>query len=287
MIHTIENDSLRVRISETGAELQGIYGKQQGREYLWQGDKSIWPGRAPLLFPFVGRPRDGGYLHKGEWHTLDKHGFARKSAFAAEQMGEGAIAFTLAQDAGTRADYPFAFRLVVRYTLAGSTLHILHTVQNTGGEALPFAIGAHPGFACAMGDTLVFEREEPLRPYRLTEAGLLQDTPEAACGTGEIAITPQLFDRDALIFKGLASRTVSLCHAGQRFLTVDTGGAPCLGIWAKPAAPYVCIEPWHGVDDSASTPHALTEKPFVQTLPPKGTFTFPISIMIEEAQAHA
>ena len=38
MIYTIENDSIRVQISDVGAELQSIVGKKDNTEYLWQGD---------------------------------------------------------------------------------------------------------------------------------------------------------------------------------------------------------------------------------------------------------
>jgi galactose mutarotase-like enzyme len=35
---------------------------------------------------------------------------------------------------------------------------------------------------------------------------------------------------------------------------------PYLGIWAKPGADYVCIEPWLGIADSVSHNQNLEEK---------------------------
>lgn len=54
MNHHISNDNLRVVVSEYGSELQSIRSKDQ-IEYLWQGDPAYWSGRAPTIFPYVGR----------------------------------------------------------------------------------------------------------------------------------------------------------------------------------------------------------------------------------------
>ena len=51
MICTIENENLEVRINSLGAELWSIVDKNDGTEYLWQGDKELWARRAPNLFP--------------------------------------------------------------------------------------------------------------------------------------------------------------------------------------------------------------------------------------------
>ena len=53
MIHTIKNSFLEVQVSEAGAELMSI--TAGGTDYLWNGDKAYWGGRAPNLFPYVGR----------------------------------------------------------------------------------------------------------------------------------------------------------------------------------------------------------------------------------------
>lgn len=282
---TIDNGVLRVRIAPMGAELQSIYAPRTDREYLWQGDPAIWSGRSPLLFPIVGRLKDDAYVHAGKRYTLEKHGFARHAVFeVAEASGTEAV-FLLEAQAGERAEYPFAYRLTVRYALQGDTLAVTHAVENTGQAPMYFSIGAHPGFCCAMGDMLIFEREEPLRPYRLTGEMLLSQAPEASYGEGVLEITPELFEEDALIFRDLASRSVQLVRQdGERGVTVRYGDAPCLGIWAKPGAPYVCIEPWYGADDHAGVSGVLSEKPYIQVLTPGGRFEFPVLITMDGVQ---
>ena len=78
MIYTIENDSIRVQISDVGAELQSIVGKKDNTEYLWQGDAQYWSGRAYNLFPICGRLTDGKYTYQGKTYEMNLHGFARK-----------------------------------------------------------------------------------------------------------------------------------------------------------------------------------------------------------------
>lgn len=40
-MHTIENEELRVMISDHGAELSGIFDKKNNREVLWNADPNI------------------------------------------------------------------------------------------------------------------------------------------------------------------------------------------------------------------------------------------------------
>ena len=53
---TLQNDVLlAVEINELGAQLHSIKRRDNGLEYLWQGDARSWGRQAPILFPFVGR----------------------------------------------------------------------------------------------------------------------------------------------------------------------------------------------------------------------------------------
>lgn len=50
MIHTLENDQLRVKIADHGAELSEIYDKTNDRQVLWNADPAYWKRHAPVLF---------------------------------------------------------------------------------------------------------------------------------------------------------------------------------------------------------------------------------------------
>ena len=146
MNYVIENDLIRVTVSDTGAEIVSVYGKTTRFEYLWQGNPEFWQGRAPLLFPICGRLTDGKYVYNGKEYSMIIHGFARKKTFAlAEKSGDKAV-FVLESDEETLAQYPFPFRLTVTYTVNGSTVRTAMKVENTGKSDLRFSLGGHPGF---------------------------------------------------------------------------------------------------------------------------------------------
>ena len=69
MLYTIHNDALTVTIDGLGAQLMSITAAD-GTEYLWNGDPAYWAGRAPNLFPYVGRLTNDRYTYGGEAPAL-------------------------------------------------------------------------------------------------------------------------------------------------------------------------------------------------------------------------
>ena len=72
-ICTPDHDELAVRISPVGAEMQSIV--RDGVERMWSGDPVVWGRRAPLLFPLIGRLREGFYELDGRRIAAPMHGF--------------------------------------------------------------------------------------------------------------------------------------------------------------------------------------------------------------------
>ena len=80
--HILENEKLRVTISDRGAELISVVDKGKDRERLWQADPAVWNRHAPILFPFVGKVISGKYRVNGqEYDMKTQHGFARDLDF--------------------------------------------------------------------------------------------------------------------------------------------------------------------------------------------------------------
>ena len=63
-----------------GAELQSIV-TSDGASWLWNGDAKWWSGRAPLLFPVVGKSPANTVTIEGKSYPMQPHGFARRSSF--------------------------------------------------------------------------------------------------------------------------------------------------------------------------------------------------------------
>ena len=274
MLYHIENEHLFCAVDDHGAQLHSIKDRQSKAEYLWQGDPAIWYGQAPVLFPIVGRLKDDRYRWKGKEYAMPKHGFARKSRFQLLEHGENHVSFILESNDKTRACYPFEFALTLTYRLEERTLVAEALVENRGGGEMCFSIGAHPGFHCSMGDTLRFDTPETLASLWIDDEAMLAggSYPVLENAT-DITIHEHLFDRDALILKDVKSKHVTLVRDGKPTVKFDIGGAPVLGIWAKPGAAYVCIEPWFGLNDSNEFTPDFSQKPLIQSLGPGEAFT--------------
>ena len=175
-MYRLENEHLAVTIAPQGGELQSLIHRE--REYLWQGDARYWGRRAPVLFPIVGKLKDGRYHYHGHDYRLPQHGFARDQDFHLVEHGEHSLTYRLEDSGESGENYPFAFILDLSYTLRGKT---------------PAPV-----------------------------------------------------------------------------LTVSYDDLPYLGLWtpADKAAPFLCIEPWAGVMDTATHDGNLESKPGIQRLAP-------------------
>ncbi|MDR2525054.1 MAG: aldose 1-epimerase family protein [Oscillospiraceae bacterium] len=274
MLYHIENEALFCAVDSFGAELHSLQSRRTKTEYLWQGDPAVWAGQAPILFPVVGRLQGDSYAYDGRSYSLAKHGFARKQAFELLARERDRVAFQLCDSEATRVGYPFAFALQADYRLTGSTLAAAVTVRNTGDVPLPFSLGAHPAFNCAMGDILRFSQPETLCSLCVnTESYLTGEAFSVLDAATELVLHPHLFDNDALIFQNVQSEFITLLRSGREALRFALGGAPALGLWAKPGAPYVCIEPWFGISDGLQGAPDIRQKKGVLLLAPGERFT--------------
>jgi len=283
MIHIIENEFMTASVASLGAELQSLKMKATGDEYIWQGDPAVWTGHSPLLFPVVGRLKNDCFLYEGRKYDLGKHGFARKTEFEAKQIHDSRLIMTLKSGAH-KESYPFDFLLEIDYELTGKALKVTHRVTNQDGRTMYFSLGAHPGFRCDMGDFIEFPEDETAYAYKLDDETKLSTEEKIEQGVYDhrLTVTEDIFAHDALIFEGLRSDHVTLYCGGRKRATVDFGNAPCLGIWAKPGAKYVCIEPWYGMDDAPSATGILSGKKQIVKLAPGSCFRFPMTITAHE-----
>lgn len=278
---SIENQQLKIVVNPKGAELQSIYHKGHRLEYLWKGDPAIWGKHSPLLFPIVGTLKDHTYYYQDKSYTLGRHGFAREMEFQVEEQGPDAITFLLLSNEETRAVYPFEFELRVIYRLAPNGLATTYEVKNSSEEDIWFSIGGHPAFNVPLVEGtnytdyyLEFEEKETAPRWPISDEGLIKPQPEdLLVNTRKLPLEKSLFYRDALVFKGLSSTTVTLkSDKTARGLEFDFADFPFLGIWGFKDADFVCIEPWCGIADSTDADQQLTHKEGIQQLEPDSIF---------------
>ena len=277
MIRYIENDKLIVGVKDFGCEIASIKSKATGYEFMWQGNPDIWGGQAPILFPIVGRLIEDKYKLKGVEYEMPKHGFARKMPWEFLCADGNSMSFRLSDTEETRKIYPFEFDLTVTYTLDDTTLSVSHDIKNKGENTMYFSIGAHPAFNCSIGDTLSFDENETLYTEKidLVKSLRLPDKTLVLEGEKDIIITKDIFNEDALILSDIKSENITLnISEGDRKINFNLGKSPYLGIWAKPGAPYVCIEPWYGVNDSQVKKNDLSEKDAINPVNAGEVFNF-------------
>lgn len=277
MVHYIENDYLKVGVKDFGAELTSVKSKKSSFEFLWQGDPNVWGGQSPILFPIVGRLIDDKYTLNGTEYEMPKHGFARKMKWFFESATDNSITFKLSETADTLKIYPYQFDFFTEFSIDANQLAVKHRIINKADENMYFSLGAHPAFNCEIGDKLRFSENETLDAIKidLEKSLRLTETYPVLKNEKEIIITKDIFAEDALIFKGVKSKHITLLSDNHhRMIKFNLGNAPYLGIWAKPGAPYVCIEPWYGVNDSHEKKSDFSQKDAINTIGPKGEFEF-------------
>ncbi len=277
MIHSIENEALKISVKRFGCELTSIKSKNSSYEYLWQGNPDIWSGQSPVLFPIIGRLIEDKYTLNGKEYEMEKHGFSRRCDWEFIEKDDISLTFRLSENEKTLESYPYRFELIVKFILEGNRLTVEHKIINKNDCTMYFSIGAHPAFNCEIGDRLIFDYNETLETIKidLVNSLRLPETTPLLKDENEIIITEEIFNEDALIFEGVKSENITLIsESNKRSIKFNLGNAPYLGIWAKPGAPYVCIEPWYGVNDSTEKKADFSQKDAINSLKANDSFTF-------------
>lgn len=277
-IHHLENERIRIRVSDNGAELQSLTDRQSDREWMWQGNPAFWPRTSPVLFPIVGKLANNELRHLGNKYPLPQHGFARDRRFLLNESGDGRLKFLLVSDQDSLKIFPFDFSLEISYQLIENQLKVHYQVENPGEVDLPFSIGAHPGFSLhgwpSRKFILEFEKEEILQCISLKE-GLLDFSKinSIQLENRQLEITDSLFERDALVIRKADAGWIAVKSPEDAAeLRLHSDHFPWLGIWSKPGAPFVCIEPWYGHADPLGFTEDFPKKPGIIVLPPGRRF---------------
>ncbi len=275
----LKNSLLTVQIDPLGAQLSSVK-NGRGTEYIWQADPDIWGRHAPLLFPFIGRLRDGRYTLDGKEWAISSHGFARDSAFTVTERGPDRAVFRLTDSPETRAVYPFSFALTVTYALEENRLRKSCRVENLSAGTMWFELGGHDGFRAPLepGERMddyavVLPGVEALEPYGMDEA--LMVTPKGAryeLDRGRIPLKPSVFGLDTVILDSPAARGAMLADkSGRARVTLEFPDFPYIALWTqgKPFdTNYVCIEPWSTLPDATFVGRGLADKAGVIALEP-------------------
>ena len=252
----IFNERLRVSINPLGAEVNSIK-SLNGTEFIWQADPSVWARHAPVLFPIVGALKDGQYCHQQRMYSMSQHGFARDSLFELVSHTEQTCTLSLRATEQSLERYPFNFELLIHYHLEESSLHVSYQVNNLDDHTMVFSIGGHPAFNLLLQPedsidqfSIQFSEKEATDVYLLKDGLIPEQSAFQLKDQDSLPLSKGRFDEDALIILKRKSDVVSLKHKTRgRIISMACKDFPHLGIWSKPGASFVCIEPWQGYAD--------------------------------------
>jgi len=290
-MYTLENRKLKIGIKKIGAELCQISSISNRNEFMWDANPAIWANHAPNLFPIIGALKEDSYRFENKKYAMTKHGFIRNNKdIAIHEKTNDSLTFKLSQNESTLKSYPFKFEFYITYKLTDNKIDIIHTIKNCDKQSLYFSLGGHPAFKCPVYNDenyddyfIEFEHEENSVRHLINMAtGLISSkTKPVFNNSNKIQLTHDLFNEDALIFKDLKSRKVTLkSDTYGAILSISYKEFPYLGIWAKPNGNYVCIEPWLGIADYEDTNQELKTKEGILSLEANKSFTASYTIEI-------
>lgn len=283
--------------------------RQHGRwsELLYRGldfePTTGWSGRAPILWPAVGRnflslagSRSGksrlGWTLHGRPYPIAIHGFARDQSWQVVNRGacRGSAFVTLAlrDNARTRASYPFGFELSTEYRIWRDALYIRQSVRaaRENAEAMPFSIGNHITFRIPLlpgGDAGLTTISSPATEQVMTD--------ESGRPTGRVSAVNYGRPRRLSSLKPLTPISLSGYPRGLAWVRIEDpsglsvtishsedrrpGGTPVLfNLWGDIRQGFFAPEPWVGKQDSLATGDGVIR------LAPGDTFRWTIEVRV-------
>ena len=277
----------QMRTSRAGGELisfklDGVEKIHQGQDCVDEKGKVYWKRHFPVLFPIVGKLKQNKTIINGRTYEMGQHGFARDMDFEPITKLDNFHSYVLRSSPSTYIKYPFNFSLYITYRTDGNKLTTIYKVVNDGDNNMQFGIGGHPAFKIDEKDLMQeeyyieFEKDEDKIHFLYLVDGLIgtEYAKNIMIDKRRIPITKDTFKNDAVIMKGITSTKISLKKktGNKTLLTMDFEGFPYLGVWSKPGAPFICIEPWQTTADTVKGTGVFSQKTDLITLAPKKEF---------------
>jgi galactose mutarotase-like enzyme len=297
-----------------GADLAGLEVRHDGRwsELLYRGmdygPTDGWTGKAPILWPAVGRnfpnpagsgrPGDGlGWVFHGRRYPIPIHGFARDQAWRIVRRGtcDGSAFLQLAlrDNDLTRSMYPFGFTLTTEYRIWRDALYIRQAVHaaRSNAEPMPFSIGNHLTFRIPLlpgGDGPQTAISTPATEQVITDG--------SGKPTGQVVAVSYAMPRPLSSLKPLTAISLSGYAEGQEWVRLEDRsgfaiivahsegrrprGTPVLfNLWGDVPHGYFAPEPWVGKQNSLATGDGA------MALAPGDTYRWMIEVRAEKGAA--
>lgn len=287
----LENNDLKIMVRSKGAELRLLKEKKDGTDYLWNGDPSWWKYCSPILFPIIGKVKNGKYKVDGKVYELPQHGLGRISEFELVNKTTDSVSFKLRYSDETLKVYPYKFELTVSYALTGRSVNVTWRVDNLDDREIIFSIGVHPALRCPIveGENfsdcyLDFHGEEHCENMKTDADVLFLYEREKDLDSDKMNLSYDIFKDGVHVFDNLKTGSITLRSTkSKKAITLSAPSYPYMGIWSpeKGGAPFVCVEPWYGHADYADFDGDFKDKEGVIALEKGKSFKTGYTLTIE------
>ncbi len=182
-------------------------------------------GGIPLLFPFAGKLVDDTFALTGT--RMKQHGFGRNRAWTVSERDGSSLRMTLAADADTRAQWPYAFTAHHSVMVIPRGLQLELTIV-AGDQPLPVSPGWHPYFritdkTAVRGDVAGIDRLDDAREF-------------------DFGVPAPIDGRARFAVPGLGALAIDAAPELRH-----------LQVWTQPGKPFLCIEPFFGPAGTLNT----------------------------------
>ena len=285
-LNSLNGDLTAFIAPDMGAELCGL--EWRGRELLWRGrdfsPTTGWTGRAPVLWPAIGRtfapgsqPTEAtfkqaplGWMVNGVLYDMPMHGFARSLPWQVETGADHRLSLKLQDSDETRRSFPFGFIHRLDYRLDDGGLILTHQIEASADNRgpMPFVLGNHA--------TFIVPADVDGRPMGAVQTNTNRRKLLGATGrpTGEIAPfeafsepTPvadiERWEVIALATADKSPRAVLTLPGGLSVAVSHRASDPSwselefVTFWGDPVAGYLSIEAWLGQPNALASGDGL------------------------------
>lgn len=289
---TIKNDYLKIEVSKKGAELKSLVSKK-GISYLHDSDPMFWNNSSPILFPIIGKLRDGMTIIENKEYKIPGHGFIKNQVFNIIKENENKVELSSEYNDDTLIMYPYKYRFNAIYELEGTILKVTNIIENIDDKKIFFNLGAHPAFSTKLYETdsiddyrVVFEREESFDSPVVMEDSTLnfEEVARTYYKTKEIHLSQDIFSIDTIIIPKVKSQKAWLINNENKGIMIEFPGFPTFCIWSlyNKKAPFVCLEPWYGNNDHHDSKNIFLKKDNLIEVDISSKFVISYSISIIE-----
>jgi galactose mutarotase-like enzyme len=223
------------------------------RETLNDASKNVRGGN-PVLFPICGPLAGGNCQIDGKTYSMKQHGFARNLPWSVLncQAGEQSASISLRLESNdvTRAQYPFDFKVDFTYRLSPKGLAIEQRYENLSDRPMPFYAGFHPYFAAPQKQAV--KLDVAAAKYDDFLSGQLRDVEPVI----DFDTAPEINGA----FHNVDNNRVRFDNFGQGRALEILFEPPYkhVVIWALKDKPFICVEPWMGLNNSLNTGESVS-----------------------------